>query len=71
VAWNQGEEPTVLGDGKITRETDKAVKAELEDGREIWIPKSVIHDDSEAWDRENNEGTIVCKRWWMERNGYA
>lgn len=65
-----GNEPHILGDGKITRETDRAVLAKIGD-QDIWIPKSCIHDDSEAFDMQNAEGTIVVKRWWAEKNGHA
>lgn len=65
-----GNEPHTMGEGKITRETDKAVLAKIAD-RDTWIPKSCIHDDSEAFDMEHSEGTIVVKRWWAEKNGHA
>jgi hypothetical protein len=64
-----GNEPHTLGDGKITRESDKAVLARIGD-RDIWIPKSCIHDDSEAFSLESSEGTVVVKRWWAEKNGH-
>lgn len=62
-----GNEPHTLGNGKITRETDKAVLAEIGD-QKIWIPKSCIHDDSEAFSLENSEGSVVVKVWWYEKN---
>lgn len=67
-----GSEPCTLGDGKIIRDTEKAVLAKIGD-KEIWIPKSCLHDDSEAYSPEDdqNEGTIVVKRWWAEKNGHA
>jgi len=69
---DSGGEPHVLGEGKIIRATEKAVLAKIGD-KEIWIPKSCIHDDSEAFsDNENaNEGSIVVLAWWAERNGHA
>lgn len=67
---DDGSEPVTLGDGKIMRETAKAVLAKIDD-REIWVPKSCIHDDSEAFDMVNAEGTIVVKRWWAEKEGHA
>jgi hypothetical protein len=66
---DSGNEPHALGDGKIMRETDKAVLVRIGD-KEIWVPKSCIHDDSEAHSLEANEGTVVVKRWWAEKNGY-
>lgn len=67
---DSGNEPHTLGDGKITRQTEKAVLAVI-DGKEMWIPKSCLHDDSEAFDMESNEGTIVVKAWWAEKNGHV
>lgn len=67
---DNGNEPHTMGEGKITRETDRAVLAKIGD-REIWIPKSCIHADSEAFDMENAEGTVVVKRWWAEKNDHA
>ncbi len=67
---NSGNEAHTLGDGKITRESDKALLIKIGD-KEIWVPKSVIHDDSEAFDMKNAEGTVVVKRWWAEKNGHA
>lgn len=69
---DSGSEPCTLGDGKIIRETEKAVLARIGD-KEIWIPKSCVHDDSEAYSAadDQNEGTIVVKRWWAEKNGHA
>lgn len=68
---DEGSEPHTLGEGKIIRETDKAVLARIDD-KEVWIPKSCIHDDSEAFSAaaDQNEGTIVVKRWWAEKNGH-
>lgn len=61
-----------LGNGKCLRETEKALLVELEDhdNREVWIPKSVIHDDSEVFDSEKNaEGSVVVQEWWaMKEN---
>lgn len=35
----------------------------------IWIPKSVIHDDSEVY-KPGTSGKLVVKSWWAEENGY-
>lgn len=69
---NDGNGPYQLGIGKIIRETEKAVLAQIEE-RQIWIPKSVIHDDSEAFSTTDGEnvGLVVTKKWWAEKNGHA
>lgn len=33
---------------------------------EAWIPKSVLHDDSEVFEKDG-EGTLVVKSWWAEK----
>lgn len=61
---------TKLGTGKATKATDKALFIELESGEHLWIPKSVLDDDSEVYDNEGNaEGEVVVKTWWAEKEG--
>lgn len=50
------------------RETLKALLVVI-DGSELWVPKSVVHDDSEVFDaKDNDSGKLVLKRWWAEQN---
>jgi hypothetical protein len=63
-------EPCSLGDAQVIRETDKALLVDL-DGSEVWVPKSVVHDDSEVWSAENAVGDLVVKYWWAAKNGLA
>jgi hypothetical protein len=60
-----------LGQGKVIKATDKALQVELTDlGETRWIPRSVIHDDSEVYDEgENKEGEVVVKQWWANQEG--
>lgn len=61
-----------LGNGKVKKGTDKALQIELESGETVWIPKSVIEDDSEVYDEDkNSEGEVVVKTWWAEKEGLA
>jgi len=63
---------TKLGDGRVKKASDMALLIELETGETIWIPKSVIHDDSEVYDEDaNSEGQVVVKTWWAEKEGLA
>lgn len=62
--------PTRIDDATPIRETDKAVLFEIE-GEETWIPKSVIHEDSEVWKADQSAGTLVVAGWWAEKNGLA
>lgn len=61
---------TTLGEAKILRTTDKAILVLLDGEEEAWIPKSVIHDDSEVFSEKSPEGTLVVATWWAERNGF-
>lgn len=63
-------EPARIGEAKVLRVTDKALLVDLE-GEEVWVPRSVIHDDSEVYSEKNGEGELVVALWWAEANGYA
>lgn len=58
-----------VGDGECTRETDRAILVFLADiGEEYWVPKSVVDDDSEVWER-GQEGEVVVQEWWARDRG--
>lgn len=66
-----GSDPVSLGDGECIRETEKAVLVcFVEKLEEIWIPKSVLHDDSGVFELDQ-DGDVVVQQWWAEANGYA
>lgn len=48
-------------------QTDKALLVKIE-GDEVWIPQSVIHDDSEVY-KQGDEGDLVIYRWFAEKEG--
>ncbi len=56
--------PVHLQDVTCIRETEKALLVEYE-GEEFWVPQSVIHADSEVYQKDT-EGTLVVARWWAE-----
>jgi hypothetical protein len=63
--------PEDLGETYVVRETAKAILVRL-DGDDVWIPKSVIHDDSEVWDgKENAAGHLIVKAWFARREGWV
>jgi hypothetical protein len=37
-------------------------------GRKFWVPKSVVHDDSEVFE-EGQEGRLVLHSWFAEKEG--
>jgi hypothetical protein len=63
-----GQEPEERAGCRVIRETAKALLVCLDDGREVWIPKSQIHDDSEIW-KPGDAGTLVVNGWWAEKEG--
>lgn len=65
----EGDEPFIMGNGKCVRSTSKAVLVRIGD-KEIWIPQSVVHDDSEVF-KAGDEGKVVVLTWWAEKNGHA
>lgn len=52
---------------RAVRETRDAVCVFFA-GRERWVPKSVIHDDSEVW-KAGQSGKLVVLHWWADKNG--
>jgi hypothetical protein len=62
--------PESLGHGKVLKASDKALEIELTElGETRWIPRSVIHDDSDVYDDEDhNDGEVVVHQWWAIKN---
>ena len=62
-----------VGDAEVIRESDSglALLIRLTDiGETRWIPKAVIHDDSEVYDaRDNAAGDLILKTSWAEKEG--
>jgi hypothetical protein len=67
---DSGNEPHDMGEVKVTAATEKALLCVPAQGGQFWIPKSVVHDDSEVW-KKDDEGKLVVKYWWAEKNGHA
>lgn len=56
-------------DVRALRETELALQCSI-DGKLIWIPKSVIHDDSEVFDSAGNKaGKLVLPGWFARKEG--
>ena len=53
---------------KALRDTAKALLVELDGGEEVWVPKSVIDEDSEVFE-PGNTGTLILAQWFCEKNG--
>ena len=61
------EEKIELEDVTVEAETDLALLCMIDD-KQRWIPKSVVHEDSEV-SEEGDTGTIVIMRWFAEKEG--
>lgn len=55
-----------IGQAECVRESERALLVVSAEHGEIWIPKSVVHDDSEVYE-EGHEGELVVKRWFAEK----
>jgi hypothetical protein len=51
------------------RETDRALLIHPDEGGDFWVPKSVVHDDSEVYE-EGHEGVLVVQQWFAEKEGW-
>lgn len=56
-----------VGEATCIKETDKAILVVI-GTREVWIPKSQIHDDSEVKEPDD-EGTLVVSDWFGRKEG--
>lgn len=66
------ESPVDIQVDAIVVETERAIQVSLsETGDLAWIPKSVIHDDSEVWTKTEaggmHGGKLVIFEWFAER----
>ena len=52
-------------------ETDKAIKVRAGDlDEDIWVPKSVIDDDSEVY-KADTDGDLIVAEWWARKEGLS
>jgi hypothetical protein len=49
------------------KETAMALLCEI-DGKQVWIPKSQIDDDSEVWE-EGQSGELIINEWLAKEKG--
>ncbi len=53
---------------RVEAETDKALLVDIE-GEKVWVPKSMIADESEVFSKEHGDGDLIVSAWWAERRG--
>jgi hypothetical protein len=59
---------TVEFDGvEVVRETEKAILVMIDD-KEVWLPKTQIHDDSEVY-KAGTSGKLVITEWIATAKG--
>ena len=59
-----------VGKSVAVKESDKAVLVQIiEMEKEVWVPKSQIHDDSEVW-KADQSGDLVVTNWYAEKQGW-
>jgi hypothetical protein len=56
-------------DSKGLSDTQMAVHVKCaEVAKSFWVPKSIIHDDSEVY-KAFTEGRLIISKWWAEKRG--
>ena len=57
-----------VGTAKVLCVTDKALLVKLEDhgDKEVWVPKSQIHADSEVY-AADTDGILIITRWMANK----
>lgn len=51
-----------IDDVEVVGATDKAIRVRVDGGREVWVPQSQVHDNSEVW-KLGDKGTLVVPEW--------
>lgn len=62
-----GDEVVTLNGVACIRGTEAALLCRI-DGKEVWIPRSHVDDDSEVWE-PGQEGDLVISEWIATQKG--
>lgn len=62
---NTGLGQTTLA-GEIKRTTGSAIFFVLDNGTEVWIPRSVCIDGDQA---DEGDTDLTVANWWLDKNG--
>lgn len=49
-------------------QTDRSLLCRFHRDKTLWVPQSLIHDDSEVWE-EGQVGRLVLPVWWATKKG--
>lgn len=58
--------PISLGHARCTAVSPEAIMVTLADGKQLWVPQSQVHDDSEVY-RKGDSGKLVVTEWWAQQ----
>jgi hypothetical protein len=67
VSLREDDDLATFEDIKCHRDTPDAILVRVE-GKEVWIPKSHIHDDSEVF-KKGTDGRLIISQWIAEQKG--
>jgi hypothetical protein len=67
--FEEDEEGVSLGTVLVKRETEKAILIMDREMTDRWIPKSVIHPNSEVYNDAHSGHELIVKSWWAEKEG--
>lgn len=62
-------EDVVVAEVACTHATERALLCVV-DGREVWVPQSVVTDDSEVY-RKGDVGKLCVKGWFAAKQGWS
>jgi adenosyl cobinamide kinase/adenosyl cobinamide phosphate guanylyltransferase len=65
-----GDDHVTLQVDKVLAETDKALLV-LVDEMETWVPKILIHDDSECYSMKSGPGEMLVPEWFARKEGLS
>lgn len=72
---DEEDEPFVLPDAECIGESARAIRVSAPDLLDpVWLPKSVVHEDSEVWDfseEGKGPGDLLVARWFAEKEAWA
>jgi hypothetical protein len=66
---SENDDPVDLGRAVCVEERKLAVRVVLA-GVHYWLPKSILHDDSEVY-KMGDSGKLIVKQWWAEKEGWV
>lgn len=62
------EDKVSVADVTVKAETGKAILCVVEE-EDVWVPKSIIDDDSEVY-KMGTEGVLIVPAWFAKKNGF-